>query len=265
MSANHSTVCTEEWRPVVGYEGLYEVSDLGRIRSLNSRHPSQLRSILKPDGSRYLRVCLTKNGVHRRYMVHRLVMATFVGPLPIGFQVHHQDGNKHNNRLENLVYLNACENMGLYRRGKGKKYKKLQGEPIRCLEKFNSEVWRDVVGYEGLYEVSSSGRVRIGLFCHVNKVAGRLMKPRIRSYRRIGLTKDGKTKCYKVARLVAAAFIGPCPTGWFVNHVDANKLNDDVDNLEWVTPSENIKHSVRLGLQTGAFKVGHPYHRRKMN
>lgn len=100
-------------------------------------------------------------------------------------------------------------------------------------EELNNEVWKDIQGYEGLYKVSSLGRVK-------NK-RGLIMSPKIhhRGYIQIGLYKDKKSKNLYIHRLVAQAFI-PNPDNLpYVNHKDENKLNDRADNLEWCTPEYN--------------------------
>lgn len=78
----------------------------------------------------------------------------------------------------------------------------------------------------------------------------RMLKPRknIRGYLYVNLCKDGKYKSLKVHHLVAKAFI-PNPKNLpHVNHIDGNKLNNKKENLEWCTPSENMKHAIRTGL-----------------
>lgn len=116
------TVNNEEWRPVVGYEGLYEVSDHGRVRSLdhyttNSRGVRRLwrGRVLKPRGapgkSPYPRVNLSGGpGRVHEARVHSLVMAAFVGPLELGMHVRHLDGNPWNCHLSNLAYGTPSEN-----------------------------------------------------------------------------------------------------------------------------------------------------------
>src|SRR5262245_17979400 len=105
------------------------------------------------------------------------------------------------------------------------------------------ERWLPVVGYEGLYEVSDVGRVR-GL------TRGGLLKLRVstRGYWVCGLTKLGQQTEFRVHRLVATAFIGP-PSGERreINHIDGDKLNNAVANLEWCTRAENCAHNGRMG------------------
>lgn len=105
------------WLPVVGFEGLYEVSDRGRVRSLPRRLSDGRRwkgRILKLDRSDkrgYLRVGLTAPGarpVHR--MVHRLVLESFIGPCPPGLQCRHLNGKPPDCRLVNLTWGTPSEN-----------------------------------------------------------------------------------------------------------------------------------------------------------
>lgn len=108
----------EEWRPVVGYDGLYEVSSLGRVRSLNRTitYPSRWGTqssrlakgtLLKPKRIKdnYLSVCLGdgSGSVYYAHVAH-LVAAAFIGPRPSGQQVCHNDGNNQNNTVVNLRY-----------------------------------------------------------------------------------------------------------------------------------------------------------------
>lgn len=121
-----------------------------------------------------------------------------------------------------------------------------------------AEVWRPIVGYERLYEVSSRGRVRA-----LEKIDGsgskrkaKVLCPIANSRKRwnsahyhVGLVKPGEAKKrYFIHRLVAEAFL-PNPAGKpFVNHIDGNKWNNDARNLEWVTEEENRTHAYANGL-----------------
>ena len=111
---------TEAWRPVVGWEGLYEVSDLGRVRSLdrsftrtNGWEYTRKGQILSPGRikSGHLTVRLCNRMDARSHAVHRLVMAAFVGRCPDGHEVCHRDGNHKNNTLPNLYYGTRSDNM----------------------------------------------------------------------------------------------------------------------------------------------------------
>jgi hypothetical protein len=109
----------EVWLPVVGYEGLYEISDWGRIRGLDRlirhRMGGETRwagRLMQPSTTRdgYLRVTLSKHGSARVDKIHILVAAAFIGPRPDGMEVCHGEGGKLDNRPENLRYGTAKEN-----------------------------------------------------------------------------------------------------------------------------------------------------------
>ncbi len=111
----------ERWLPVPGWEGLYEVSDLGRVRSLDRyvrTHHNGRRlvpgRILKPQpASKYghLKVGFTREGSKVRwFQIHQLVMRAFVGPCPEGMEVRHLDSVPWNNVLTNLTYGTRAEN-----------------------------------------------------------------------------------------------------------------------------------------------------------
>ena len=95
------------------------------------------------------------------------------------------------------------------------------------------EEWRDVVGYEGKYMVSNKGEV-YSLLSHI-----KLKRLVINGYYRVSLCYDGDIKLALVHRLVAKAFIPNPENKRCVNHLDENRLNNDVSNIEWATHKEN--------------------------
>lgn len=103
----------EIWKNIPNYNGLYQVSNLGKIKSFIDNHGSYREKILKTHAvSRYghQALGLTKNKITRPYSVHRLVLETFVGPCPQGKECRHIDGNPQNNRLKNLRWGTRSEN-----------------------------------------------------------------------------------------------------------------------------------------------------------
>lgn len=107
----------EEWRDIPGYEGYYQVSDHGQVRSLDRRcaHMFLKGKMLKPCHStrtlKYPHVVLSKTGESRRTLcLHKLVALTFIGPRPEGEEVRHLDGDKHNPVLSNLEYGTKAKN-----------------------------------------------------------------------------------------------------------------------------------------------------------
>lgn len=123
------------------------------------------------------------------------------------------------------------------------------------------EIWKDVEGFEGFYQVSNLGRVkslpRLHKFAHgYYMTKEKILSPRTcgkqREYLAVSLQIDGKTKQYKVHRLVAIAFI-PNPCGYNeINHKDENKGNNKMDNLEWCTRSYNVNYGSRIEKQRKA-------------
>lgn len=115
-----------------------------------------------------------------------------------------------------------------------------------------SEIWKDVVGYEGLYQVSNLGRIKsLDRRARIHNGAYRQVKGHIVPIRKgektnypfVGLTKNHNASLIRVHRIVAEAFI-PNPNNYpQVNHKDGDKTNNCVSNLEWVTCSQNIKHA----------------------
>ncbi len=105
----------------------------------------------------------------------------------------------------------------------------------------NKEIWKDIKGYEGFYQVSNLGRVRS---LPRPQTKGGILKPNIRNgYEAVILCVEGNIRNISVHRLVAKAFIEN-PKGYkIVNHIDENKLNNNASNLEWCTQSQNIRKS----------------------
>ena len=118
------------------------------------------------------------------------------------------------------------------------------------------EVWKPIEGFEKQYEVSNCGRVwskrREVNAGHTTRIAGgELRKPVLNEelgYYVIMLKKGGTTKTEYVHALVATAFLGVRPSGYTVNHIDGDKTNNHVANLEWVSRSENMQHGFQNGL-----------------
>lgn len=116
-------------------------------------------------------------------------------------------------------------------------------------ENESGEVFLPIRNYENLYLVSNKGNV-MTLQNSASLKAGSLLSPAInrRGYRYVILHSNGCSKSRTVHSLVAEAFLGPRKECLQVNHIDGVKTNNNIENLEYVTQSENIRHAFRLGL-----------------
>lgn len=110
-----------------------------------------------------------------------------------------------------------------------------------------TEIWKDIDEYDGVYQVSSFGSIRntgIGIS------SAKILKPHLGTtgYYYVNLSKKSKVKLHKIHRTVARHFLTFNTAKNIVNHIDGNKLNNYVSNLEWCTSTENNRHARVLGL-----------------
>ncbi len=121
------------------------------------------------------------------------------------------------------------------------------------------EIWKDIPDYIGIYQVSNLGQVK-SLDRTITKgnnftqkCKGKILSKWIngRGYANTVLWKDGTQKTFRIHRLVCIMFLENPLDKEQVNHKDGNKLNNCVDNLEWCTNLENIRHAYKTGLKTG--------------
>ena len=173
---------TERWLPVVDWEGIYEVSDRGQVRRISPRpdwkggtrihaqtgkrigvNPERvIKPMLK---SGYLQVCLSHGtGTEKWRTVHTLVMQAFVGPPPRGQTVNHKDGDKTNNRLDNLEYLNHRDQQ-LHAHATGLRpdyaFRKLTDEQAREIYLDDTRSGRELARVFGVHQVTISA-IRTG-------------------------------------------------------------------------------------------------------
>ena len=119
---------------------------------------------------------------------------------------------------------------------------------------FMEEVWKDILGYED-YKINFVGEVfskqreiKVGLTKRV--IGNYILKPsKVRGYLNVVLTNSDGKKMFKIHRLLALSFIPNPENKSCVNHIDGNKSNNKLNNLEWVTPKENNYHAFKKGLK----------------
>jgi len=110
-----------------------------------------------------------------------------------------------------------------------------------------NEIWKSILGYEGIYEISNLGNVK-----SLSKIVGKntrgevILKPAIdrKGYLFVSLTKNKISKCCRIHRLIAIAFIENSFNKPQIDHIDGNPLNNSVDNLKWSTQKENLNNPI---------------------
>lgn len=121
-----------------------------------------------------------------------------------------------------------------------------------------SEIWKDITGYEGLYQVSNYGNVRaldryvknkLEDRCRLLKGKPMALNDNGKGYKFVGLSKNNKRKNYYVHKLVANAFIDNPNNYTEINHKDYNKSNNNSSNLEWCSRSFNVKDTYTKGVR----------------
>lgn len=119
------------------------------------------------------------------------------------------------------------------------------------------EIWKDILGYEGLYQVSNMGRIKSLGRIKINHSKIQMVPERIKSLRKtkqgyllVDLYKNNIQKTLRVHRIVAEAFIDNAEKKETVNHINGDKSNNKVENLEWATPSEQNFHFYKNKLKS---------------
>jgi len=231
----------EIWKDIQGFEGRYQVSNLGRVRYPDTwimrpyPNGNVVRIRTRKAGIKsfrisnlgYYYVALTKNKskFKRTYNVDELVAIHFCNGYMSGMPITHKDGNRFNNDADNLVFA--------------------------WPEDLSGEVWKPIMGFEGLYEISNMGRVtaldrtkkrNYKYTKNVDVPVDRMiLKPNVlkSGYAHVILHKEGVRKEFSLHRLVALHFCDGYAEGLVVNHKDENKQNNRADNLEWCTEEYN--------------------------
>ena len=238
------TICEEAnidvWRDVEGFEGRYEVSFLGHLRFADK---SDKRPVSCTKYGDYLRANLKHKGDDKslkNIAVHILVAKAFV-PNPGGYTfVKHINGRLTDNRADNLEWV---EFKPKKKRKSKRSSKTVSASPrlgVSEVEVIDGELWKDVMGFEGLYKISTNGRLVSILHKKPRYIRARRVRQVLKYWLR---DKDGK-KHHKAVHLLVAEHFVPNPLGYkYVMHIDGNPQNNNVDNLRWT--ERIVKHFVK--------------------
>lgn len=259
----------EIWENINEFCGLYQISNLGRIKSLfridsMGRKYEELILRQTKDSNGYCYVTLKHNisKLRKTIAVHRLVGIYFIKNIYNLPNIHHIDCNPSNNKYNNLLWVTQKQNIEFSQKiGRFKKdnLKRIKQKPYKkeilpnyyLDENFkpSNEIWIEVNNFNN-YKISNYGRIK-----EINNE--KLIKPffcggkRLRNGRplQVCLHNKSEKKFFVLNNLVATTFIPnpnklPCS-----NHKDGNKTNNHISNLEWLSYSDNQIHAIKLGLK----------------
>lgn len=262
----------EIWKDIDEFHGLYQVSNLGRIKSLpkidfigRKRRELILKQRKDHNGYYYITLRHSTSKIYKTISVHRLVGISFVENVHNLPNIHHIDYNSSNNKYDNLSWVTQKQNMEFSQKeGRLKKYnlKKIKQRPYKkeilpdyyTDEDFKplDEFWIEVNDFNN-YRISNYGRIK-EITCNNQQ---KLIKPffcggkKLRNGRplQVCLYNENEKKFFVLNNLVATRFIPnlnklPCS-----NHKDGNKTNNHVVNLEWLSYSDNQHHAINMGLK----------------
>lgn len=250
---------SEIWKAVPNYEGIYEASNLGRVRVIVSRKSIKAGHILsgyaRSDGYRYIR--LSKNSCKEVVPIHRVILKTFDDrPDSDEYDVRHKNLQRGDNRVENLEWVTHSQATSQSIRPRNNRVRIKAPNKIvpfnlhpLTAEDLAEEGWLPVPQYEGIYEVSDMGRVRSVIERRKTQVGDLIGGSQYAiGYRYIHLTDlEGVRTRFLIHRLVLSAFnpIAGCEQ-LDVNHLNADKADNRLTNLEWASRSENILHAIHV-------------------
>ena len=244
----------EVWRDVVGREGFYIVSNMGRIYSLPRKSFSKTQNrLLKglmikvtPNFYGYPVVYLYGEDLkHINKSFHRIVAESFLGmPLNDLMEVNHINGIRNDCRAINLEWVTHSENvLHSYRYLRGIiKERVIKYENIK-ISSLENEFFVFIDGFGNDYKISNLGRV-VSLKNKDEKIL--TIVNNHKGYPIVYLSKNRKTKNYFIHRLVAIAFIPNPENKPQVNHKNGIRSDFSIHNLEWNTASENVVHSYKV-------------------
>lgn len=214
------------FKKIKNYEN-YSINEKGEI--INNLTNKKLKGSFGENGYHYFR--LSKNGKKKMFYGHRLVAEAFIpnpNNLPV---VNHIDGNKMNNNVENLEWTTYSDNTTKW-------HKSVQNIKKRITEYYKEDLPNEEWIRFQNYFISSKGRVR-------HAIKNNLLKPSLTcGYYKVRLSKNGITQDFMIHKLVYQLFKNDYDEDKIIDHIDGNKLNNDINNLRQVANSENALYSL---------------------
>ena len=239
----------EQWKTVTGFEGLYQISNTGKVKSTKYKNHKLIGS-----KSMKLRntVCLYKNPISfRNYTRHIFFIDELVAVEFLDYSIEdenlyliHLDGDYQNDNLSNLKVLNQSLIQ----------LSKIKTKSEIVIIKETEEIWKDIIGYEDLYQISNLGQVKS--FRKKEPYNLSLSSINNSGYISINLSVNGKMKRFYVHRLVAQHFVDNPNNYTEVDHFSNCKTQNEASNLRWVSRNHNLERGsanpiVSLNLITG--------------
>lgn len=272
----------KKWTIIKDYSN-YKISNFGDIFSIKN---DKILKVVK-DLNSYLTICLTNINGRKKFFVHRLVYDNFIGLKNIDNVIDHIDRNKQNNNIDNLREVTKsinCYNkvISTQRQNKISQFT-LDGKFIKeweslnkinqilkykissisacCLGKYKCSygfIWKNMNTIENVDEYKQISKIDGEVFSNyrINKKGDIINKNNIllkhnikQGYYEIELISDSKkAKKIRIHKLVATTFLDNPHNYKVINHIDENKLNNDIDNLEWCTYKHNARHSLGIKI-----------------
>lgn len=239
----------EIWKSVQNYELLYECSNLGNIRNI------KYKQILKPyeNNLGYQEILLCKNSIKKTFKVHRIIALTFIENLQQKATINHISKIRNDNRVCNLEWNTQQEQ--ITHMLKDKKITQYKKKGTSILTNLEGEIWKPIDGYDK-FEISNLGRFKYPIKFNSGKIKQRITYGSKHAEYLSGFLRNEKeSKTINIHRIVALAFLPNIENKAVVNHIDGNKHNNKLSNLEWVTLSENAKHAVDTNLKLCRKKI----------
>jgi hypothetical protein len=227
----------EKWSKIKDLEHTkYLISTYGNIKNTETEYILE-----KNYKSGYPTVLITHQNISKTYKVHKLVVKTFLDNYDDKLVVNHIDGDKTNSKLSNLECISQSENVKHAIKNKlyVPNYSFGKNNNFDDEEEFNTLESKQILNYPN-YSATRDGRIfnhKIGKFMALSKMP--------EGYLRLNIKNDSGQKKFLVHRLIALTFIPNPENKSQVNHIDSNKSNNSVENLEWITNKENREHSLR--------------------